>query len=76
MKKKKRKKKSGSYNGPRDGKLSPSNPKGKVSFPLRMPPEGERRGIEVENSPTEINKGAQYFAKIKPYTTTIRRLVS
>ena len=41
-----------------------------------MPPEGERRGIEVENYPTEINKGAQYFAKIKPYATTIRRLVS
>ena len=62
---KRKEKKSGSYNGPRDGKL-----------PLRMPPEGEKLGIEVENSPTEINKGAQYVGKIKPYTTTIRRLVS
>ena len=64
--KKKEKKKSGSYNGPRDGKLSPGNPKGKVSFPLRMPPEGERRGIEVENSPTEINKGANILPKLNP----------
>ena len=35
-----RKKKSGSYKGPRDGKLSLGNPRGKVSFPLRMPPKG------------------------------------
>ena len=73
---KRKEKKSGSCNGPRDGKLSFGNPKGKVRFPLRMPPEVEKLGIEVENSPTEINKGAQYVGKIKPYTTTIRRLVS
>ena len=73
---KRKEKKSESYNRPRDGKLSPGKPKRKVSFPSRMPPEGEKRGTEVENSPTEINKGAQYVGKIKPYTTTIRRLVS
>ena len=72
----KKKKKSGSYKGPRDGKLSPGNPRGKLSFPLRMPPEGEKREIEMENSPTAINKGAEYVGKNKPYNTTIRRLVS
>ena len=56
--------------------LAPVYPKGKVSFPLRMPPEGEKREIEMENSPTAINKATQYVGKIKPYTTTIRRLVS
>ena len=72
----KRKKKSGSYKGPRDGKLGPGNPRGKVSFPLRMPPEGEKQGIEMENYPTANNKGAEYVGKIKPSTTTIRRVSS
>ena len=62
-----------SYKGPRDGKLSPGNPRGKVSFPLRMPPEGEKHGVEMENSPTAIDKGAEYVRKIKPHTTTVRR---
>ena len=32
-----------SWRGPGDGKLSPSNPRGKVRFPLRMPSARERR---------------------------------
>ena len=62
-----------SYKGPRDGKPSPGNTRGKVNFALRMPPEGEKGGIEMENSLTAINKGAEYVGKIKPYATTIRR---
>ena len=63
-----------SYKGPRDGKPSPGNPRGKVSFPLRVPPEGEKHGVGMENSLTEIiDKGAECVSKIKPHTTTMRR---
>ena len=72
----KKEKKSGGYKGPRDGKLSPVNPRGKVSFPLRMPPEGKEAWNRDGNSPTAINKGAEYVGKIKPYTPTTRKLVS
>ena len=62
-----------SYKGPMDGKPSTGNPRGKVSFPLRMPLEGEKHGVEMENSLTAINKGAECVRKIKPHTTTMRR---
>lgn len=68
---------SGSYKGPRDGKLSLGNPRGKVSFPLRMPPKRGEAWNKDGKSPTAINKGAEYVGKIKPYTpTTRRKLVS
>ena len=60
----KRTEKSGSYKGPKDGKLSPGNPRGKVSFPLRMPPKGGEAWKKDGNSPTAINKGAEYVGKI------------
>ena len=60
------KKKSGSYKGPRDGKLTPGNPRGKVSFPLRMHPRGEKRGIKMEILQLQLIKVRNMLAKLNP----------